>query len=449
MIRHISATLFLILRWIPFTGRAVTLLAVLAFFFAGPIRLQSDVILSVVAFCLAALVAVTWLLTVAGFYRTQRTLTVTISAEPSIKPDPETPIGALIAGEQTILRVELARARLLPFFTLDIELTWRPALAEVPLFNLTSMWNSPQTIAEYPIVIPHRGVWTISTIRATLTGPLKLTRIRWKVKHKPAYSWNVALRLPYSISLPLLASSSEPGGEVLDNNNRLGDYYDLKPYHPSDGMSRVVWKILAKSGQLISRQPEPTSTPEGELLMFLVARPTDDEIAAIALKYLIAARQNNIAFRFGCLGMQNLDGQSTVEKSYALIIESAVRATFENMDAEYSSFITSALTSKRYQSVNIFCSEESFSKESLIKPLRQIALLTERQNLTPTFFIPSSRNEIPAPPTPSRLEQLAVGYRLIAPSKSSNQRLEPVLLPSFETECISKGWGLRKDRGVV
>lgn len=449
MIRHISATLFLILRWIPFTGRAVSLLAVLAFFFAGPIRLQSDVILSVVAFCLAILLVMTWLLTVAGFYRTQRTLSVAISAQPSIKPDPETPEGALIAGEQALLRVELARARLLPFFMLDIELIWRPALDDVPLFSLNSMWNSPQTIAEYPLVIPHRGFWTVSAIRATLTGPLKLTRVRWKVKHKPSYSWNVAVRLPYNLSLPLLASSSEPGGDVLDNNNRLGDYYDLKPYHPSDGMSRVVWKILAKSGQLISRQPEPTSTPEGELLMFLVAQPSEDELAAIALKYLLSARQNNIAFRFGCLGMQNLEAQSTVEKSYSMIIESAVRATLENIETEFSAFITSALTSKRYQSVNIFCSEECFSREPLIEPLRRIALLCEKQNLTPMFFVPSSKHVFSTTPLPAKLERLAVGYRLLAPSKTSDDRLEPILLPSFERECASKGWGLRRDRGAA
>ncbi len=427
----------------------MTLLAVLAFFFAGPIRFQSDVVLSVVAFCLTALLGVTWLLTVVGFYRTQRTLGVTISAQPTIKPDPETPNGALIAGEQSILSVELSKARLLPFFMLNIDLTWRPTLPEAPSFSLDSMWNSSQTVAQHPIVIPNRGTWAISSIQATLTGPLKLTRCRWKVKHKKTYSWNVALRLPYNISLPLLASSSEPGGDVMDNNNRLGDYYDLKPYHPSDGMSRVVWKILAKSGQLISRQPEPTSTPEGELLMFLVARPTEDEIAAIALKYLISARQGNIAFRFGCLGMQNLEAQSTVETAYSLLIESAIGASIDNVEAEYSSFITSALASKRYQSINIFCSEESFSQEALIEPLRRIATLSESQNLTPMFFIPSSQNISPLTPTPSRLEKLAVGYRLITPPKFSNTRLEPVLLPSFERECISKGWGLRRDRGVA
>jgi len=255
--------------------------------------------------------------------------------------------------------------------------------------------------------------------------------------------------LPYSISLPLVASSSEPGGEIIDNKNRLGDYYDLKPYHPSDGMSRVVWKILAKSGQLISRQPEPTSTPEGEVLMFLVARPSEDEIAGTALKYLIAARTNNIAFRFGCLGMQNLEAQSTVEKSYSLIIESAVRANLDSIETEYSAFITSALTSKRYRSVNIFCSEESFSNETLLEPLRRIAALSESQNLTPMFFIPSSENILPATTPPTKLEQIAVGFRLITPSKSYNNRHEPVLLPSFERECMSKGWGLRRDRGVA
>ena len=449
MIRQIIATLFLILRWIPFTGKAATLLAVLAFFFAGPVRFQSDVILSVVVFCLVALLSVTWLLTVVGFYRTHRTLGVAISAQPLIKPDPETPPGALIAGEQAILNVELSKARLLPFFTLNIDLVWQPILPETPSFSLTSLWNSPETVGQYPIVIPHRGAWTISAIQATLTGPLKLTRVRWTVRHKPAYSWNVGLRLPYNLSLPLLASSSEPGGDVMDSNNRLGDYYDLKPYNPSDGMSRVVWKILAKSGQLISRQPEPTSTPEGELLMFLVARPTEDQIAAIALKYLISARQNNIAFRFGCLGMQNSDAPSTVEKSYSLIIASAINASLENIETEFSSFLTAALALKRYQSVNIFCSEDSFSQEALLEPLRLLAALTMGQNLTPMFFIPSNPTIPPGSPPPSGLEKLAVGYRLITPSKLISKRLEPILLPSFERECLSKGWGLRRDRGVA
>ena len=450
MIRQISATLFFFLRWIPFTGRAFTLLAVLTFFFVGPIRFQSDVILSVVTFCLGALLLTIWLLTLWGFYRTSRSLSITLAAQPTTKPDPETPAQALIASEETILEVELLNARLLPFFTLEIDLNWKPNLVERPSFILNSMWKSPRTFAKHPIVIPHRGIWAIDSMRATLTGPLKLTRIRWKIRNKSSYFWKTALRLPYNMSLPLLASSNEPGGDVMDSNNRLGDYYDLKPYHPSDGMSRVVWKILAKSGQLISRQPEPTSTPEGELLMFLVARPNDDNIAAIALKYLISAQLNNIAFRFGCLGMQKLEASSSIEMAYSLIIESAMKASLGSMESEYSLFTTSALALKRYDSINIFCSEELFAEESLLEPLRHLAMLSKNQNLTPVFFIPLQTNLAPMTNRrPSTLDNLATRYKLIAPPKLSPHQVDPILLQSFERECFAKGWGIRTDRGVA
>jgi hypothetical protein len=69
-------------------------------------------------------------------------------------------------------------------------------------------------------------------------------------------------------------------------------------------MKRILWKVFAKRGELIARHPERSVSPEGHLLGFVLARRSDDGLAAWATAYLSAAEAQGITVSCGCLGMR-------------------------------------------------------------------------------------------------------------------------------------------------
>jgi len=86
-------------------------------------------------------------------------------------------------------------------------------------------------------------------------------------------------------SVPVLTSSYRAGDLISDANERRGDPFDLKPYHPSDGIKKILWKVYAKTGELISRHPEQSMTPEGQVFIFSVNNVEDDHVCGAALDY--------------------------------------------------------------------------------------------------------------------------------------------------------------------
>ena len=93
-----------------------------------------------------------------------------------------------------------------------------------------------------------------------------------------------------------------PGDELTAQEERLGDYYDLKKYHPSDGAKKIVWKIYAKTKNLVSRHPEQSSSPSGEALVYCLAEKQDDETARRCLNYLEQIDNHDLQIAFDCLG---------------------------------------------------------------------------------------------------------------------------------------------------
>ncbi|RMD85406.1 MAG: DUF58 domain-containing protein [Candidatus Dadabacteria bacterium] len=73
---------------------------------------------------------------------------------------------------------------------------------------------------------------------------------------------------------------------MISDKLRTGDPFDLKPYHPSDGMRKILWKIYAKTGELISRHPEKSMTPEGKVALYAIADRSGDPLCSIAYQYL-------------------------------------------------------------------------------------------------------------------------------------------------------------------
>ncbi|MCU0222854.1 MAG: DUF58 domain-containing protein [Acidobacteria bacterium] len=61
-----------------------------------------------------------------------------------------------------------------------------------------------------------------------------------------------------------------------------GDLVDFRTYTRSDPARLILWKVYARSRQLMVRAPEPARAPEGRPLLYLVAGEQDDAAAAAA-----------------------------------------------------------------------------------------------------------------------------------------------------------------------
>jgi hypothetical protein len=133
-------------------------------------------------------------------------------------------------------------------------------------------------------------------------------------------------------SLPLLSSTQRPGDTVTDTLNRQGDPFDIKPYHPSDGIKKIVWKAFAKSGELLSRHPEASMTPEGFVTIITLARPEDDDICSKVIAYTRALEELKLDLLISCEG---LHGRQLVRGSNAceeLLIDSVWDAAQSNRE---------------------------------------------------------------------------------------------------------------------
>ncbi len=196
-----------------------------------------------------------------------------------------------------------------PYFTLrvtrrfdgpGVQSPWHLLKGKEPL---SGKRNSPDTI-----VFPHRGYWRVLALSIDLRDALGLVSFRWEIPVNSAIE--VGTNTIPIAPLPIVASSARAGDELQQNMERAGDPFDIKPYDPSDGVKRILWKTFARSGQLVVRRPEPSVIPEGELALYLIAGPEEDFIAGAAQGYLEQLKENNIAVLFGTDGLSGMDSES-------------------------------------------------------------------------------------------------------------------------------------------
>jgi hypothetical protein len=114
--------------------------------------------------------------------------------------------------------------------------------------------------------------------------------------------------------IPAFASGSDishPKGAAV------GDRIDLRPYSPGDPVRLVVWKVYARSRELVIRTPERAVSPVRRTVAYLVTSASDEAAAAAA----------RTAIESGSLGQDwvlGVDGRagsvkSTVEAAQVLI----------------------------------------------------------------------------------------------------------------------------------
>ena len=107
-----------------------------------------------------------------------------------------------------------------------------------------------QTSAHLAFVPPHRGPHTLPTLHVETRYPLGLFRA-WTV-WKPA-ARALAWPRPETPLAPWPAAPSAAGQAAQHQRSDSGEFDGVRTYRRGDALKRIVWKKVAKAGDLVSR----------------------------------------------------------------------------------------------------------------------------------------------------------------------------------------------------
>jgi hypothetical protein len=92
------------------------------------------------------------------------------------------------------------------------------------------------------------------------------------------------------------------GDQMPDHRARaVGDPLDSRPYTRSDPARRILWRVYARTGELLVRSPESAHQPARRPLLYFVAGHNDDASAGLA-RLLIESSVSLLQFPFACDG---------------------------------------------------------------------------------------------------------------------------------------------------
>lgn len=150
---------------------------------------------------------------------------------------------------------------------------------------------------EQKFVAEHRGIWRSNGLVVTIGDSLGFFSLKRFI--------NCPLEVlcyPKQEGIPHIAitpSAFQSGDLSHPNAPRSGDPLDMKAYDKGDGISRIMWKIFARTGELYVRIPEQAVYPESEVFVYLVADKNDDKVSAKTWEFIKQLVAQNIRVKFG------------------------------------------------------------------------------------------------------------------------------------------------------
>lgn len=154
----------------------------------------------------------------------------------------------------------------------------------------TWRWESP--VAEVALALPTARV---SRERATPRARAFATSITRVLDTGDAFGlWRIRMRVVEDRAALVLPSIDRlvetdlttclAAGDLVEHpfGRPRGDRVDARPYNRSDPARFILWKVYARSRQLLVRAPEPARTPDARPLLFLATGDHDEAAAAVA-----------------------------------------------------------------------------------------------------------------------------------------------------------------------
>lgn len=165
-----------------------------------------------------------------------------------------------------------------------------PAWRWLPLLEITWTWESPTGFRLELAKIEDRLVEQIESelrakgeqIRRRFViedgfGLARLSFTRVESRGVRVLPWTGELdRSPLLRSLAAGDELPHPAGELV------GDRVDMRRYVPGDPLRLVLWKVYARTRQLMVRTPERSLSPSVRIAAYLPATPGDEPAAAAA-----------------------------------------------------------------------------------------------------------------------------------------------------------------------
>lgn len=414
----------------PLTGRSVVTLLLLLYLLLGPVRENTDIISASLTYALLAVLLIATTMVVLHGVALKRYLAASIGA-------PEQPG---VSGESVRVFISLRGAKILPLFSLDMRLMFEQPGASPALVRVSGFSESDRR-AHVDLTFPHRGEWDIRGIECTLRDVTGLTRFSWTIPQQTAVT--IAPVPTYDSNLPVLSSTQRPGEMMVDIFNRQGEPFDIKSYHPSDGVKKIVWKAFAKRGELLSRHPEASMTPEGFVVILTIAGKEGDKACAQVVAYSESLARLNLEIIASCEGANGRAPARSPEALRELLIDSVWDALPEQIghlqrDAaallDYCGQLTPSL---RVSKLLLFVAAERLAIEGQAKQIEDLATWLSAQGISPVFCLSQPSGSIQLRSSP-KFDTLA--HLLVAPERNSNGESAARSYQSFLASCLHRQW---------
>lgn len=315
-------------RYFPLTnlGVVIALVAGVGYFsFALP---RADYVLELVGLLALTLVGSALVLVVPGAFLVHRAYLRSLRARPA---------------EPILLEASRSYAILLRM----------PSFRFFPLIDVSWVWESPSGFSVQlerqrgeileRVEAFERGRATEVRRRFVIEDAFGLARI--ELTRTEARSIEV---LPFTGKLgaaPMLRSHA--GGEELPHpfGSPDGDRVDMRHYVPGDPLKLALWKIFARTGELMVRVPERAISPSWRIVAYLPAAELD-EPAAAAARVAITTGLFGEGWRFSADGADRIaDDRHSAEA--CVVASRSARGTPSGDAAGLASFCAAASESQR------------------------------------------------------------------------------------------------------
>lgn len=370
----------------PLTLRGTLIAVLILYGCLGPARTEADIIAATLGYTSAALFGLILIGTFVQGFRLRRSLQINLSGVAG--DDPLTNE----SGRRTPFIIKTSPFSLLPGFALSLQLKFESPGMTVPEFKFTGSSNRPRYLS-HPVIFPHRGIWRISQTRITFGDQLGLTQIRWRLSGSETSRAFKILPPRVEIGrLPVISSCERVGDLITHSRERHGDPLDIRQYNPADGARRIVWKIFARRGELVSRHPESSMTPEGRVLMFTAALPGEDWMCGALLRYAEQLTELDLDIVAGCAGMRDAKVALSSSELQSLLVSTVWNSDSTVTDArsDLMRLINQASEQAHGESIRrvaIFTSPQRFRNSSDIALMKTLGSTLEESQIEPVFFI--------------------------------------------------------------
>lgn len=414
----------------PLTGRSAALLGLAGYLLSGPVATRSDIVSASLAYGLIATIASVFILVTIG--------ALSLRARPVCSLTG--PSERATSGIETRMILTIRPLRVPPGTWLEIAPIFAHEQPAARALRISGASTRERKL-HLDFTFSHRGAWDITSLRCSLRDITGFVRYEWSIP----YSDVITVCPPFisDTTLPLLSSTQRPGDAVTDTLNRQGDPFDIKPYHPSDGIKKIVWKAFAKSGELLSRHPEASMTPEGFVTIVTLARPQDDHICSKVIAYTRALEELKLDLLITCEGARGRPLARSSSECEELLIDSvwdAAISTSETLERDTNALLDWCAQSSGQIVVRkllLFVSGERVADPDEAARVTALATWLSTQGIEPVFCVsePGTYHDT------TRAGRLHAARSLfVAPEHDATALTGIRDYRAFLTSCLSRNW---------